>query len=115
MNDEINDFKDDGSITDEDKLWGALSLAIGLIGIIALLMEDKKSRPFIKHAAVHGVAIAVIQVILSIIPGLNCITGFVALFIFVYMVYLAVTQTYKGEYVEIPYLTDFLKGQGWID
>ncbi len=115
MSDEIQNLKNenDGMISDDDKLWAALSLAIGLIGLIMLFIPDKANRPFVRYAAVHGVAIGVIQFVLSIIPGLNCVTGIVALGLFGYTIYLAFSETYQGKYVELPYLSDFLKGQGW--
>ncbi len=118
MSDEIKASMDDGMITDDDKLWGALSLAIPIIGIIALVMEDKKVRPFIKHAAVNGLAVSVatfvVTLVLGFIPVVNCITPLIGLGVFGYMIYLAVTKTYNGEYVEIPYVTDFCKDQGWL-
>ena len=121
MSDDINELKDsmdDGMITEDDKLWGALSLAIGIIGLIMLLIEEKKNRPFIKHAAVNGIAVSVVTfvvtLVLGFIPVLGCVTPLIGLGVFGYMIYLAVTQTYNGEYVEIPYITDFCRQQGWI-
>lgn len=121
MSDEINELKDsmgDDMITDDDKLWAALSLAIGLIGLIMLLIEEKKNRPFIKYAAVNGLAVSVatfgVTMVLGFIPIVGCITPLIGLGVFGYMIYLAVTQTYNGEYVEIPYVTDFCRQQGWI-
>ena len=104
------DFKNDmGDVTDDDKLWAALSLAIPIIGIIALLMEDKKDRPYIRDAAVHGLALSAIIFIIGLIPFVQCISPF----IWFYMVYLAI-QAYGGTRAEVPGLTDFIKGQGWI-
>lgn len=118
MSDEINELKDDGMITDDDKLWAALSLAIPIVGLIALLMEDKKERPFIKHAAVNGLAVAVatfiVTFVLGFIPIINCVAGLLGLGVFVYMIIQAVTKTYNGEWVEIPFISDFVKGQGWV-
>ena len=118
MSDEINELKDDGMVTDDDKLWGALSLAIPIVGIIALLMEEKKNRPFIKHAAVNGIAVAVatfvVTFVLGLIPVVGCISPLVGLAVFIYMIYLAVTETYNGEYVNIPYVSDLVKQQGWV-
>lgn len=41
-------------ITSDDKLWAALGYPIPIIAIIALLMEEKKVRPFIKFHAVQS-------------------------------------------------------------
>ena len=118
MSDELKSEMNDGAITEDDKLWGALSLAIPIIGLICLLWEEKKDRHFIRHAAVNGLGVSVatfiVTFILGFIPFINCIAGLVGLGVFVYMIYLAVTQTYNGEYVEIPFVSDFVRGQGWI-
>lgn len=108
MSDEMNN-NGMSDLTDDDKLWGALSLAIPLVGLIALLMEDKKARPFIKYAAVHGLGLSVIMAVLSVVPLVQCITPL----IWIYAIYLGV-QAYGGNWVVVPGLTDLAKGQGWI-
>lgn len=117
VSEEFNNEMGKGDVTDDDKLWGALSLALPIIGIIALLMEDKKERPFIKHAAVNAVAMAiaifVLTFILGLIPVVNCVTAPIGLVLWGYSLYLA-WQTYNGEWVVIPGVTDFVKGQGWL-
>ena len=118
MSDEIQNMKNDLTVTDDDRLWAALSLAIPIIGLVMLLIEDKKQRPFIKHAAVNGLAVAVatflVSFVLGFIPIINCVAGLIGLGVFVYMIILAVTKTYNGEWVEIPYISDFVKQQGWV-
>lgn len=114
------EFKDEmqGDITDDDKLWAGLSLAIPIVGIIALLMEEKKDRPFIRHAAVNGVALAVaifiLTFVLGLIPVVNCITAPIGLVLWVYGVYLGYQAYSAEEWVSIPVVTDFCKGQGWL-
>ena len=47
----------DEAITDDDKLWSLLSYIFSpLVGIIVLLLEDKKDRPFVKYNAVVSVS-----------------------------------------------------------
>ena len=60
-------------VTSDDKLWAALGYPIGLIALIMLLMEDKKSRPFIKYHAVQSLAANVAFVIVSIILGITVV------------------------------------------
>ena len=96
-------------VTDTDKLWALLNMVfapVAIVGIISLLMEDKKSRPFIKYYAVQGLVLAVLSYIGSLI-----ICG--GLLVWVYAIYVGF-QAYKGEWVQIPVVTDFCKGQGWI-
>ncbi|MCL4871791.1 MAG: hypothetical protein KJ063_22765 [Anaerolineae bacterium] len=97
---------DVSEINDSDKLWALLSMIfMPLVGIIALLMEDKKSRPFIKYYAVQSIILGILFFILSGV----C----VGILVWVYGIYIGV-KAYGGEYVTIPVITDFCKNQGWI-
>ena len=100
-------------ITSDDKLWAALGYAIGLIAIIVLLMEDKKNRPFIKFHAVQSIALYVVYIIISIILGVTVVGAICApilWFVFLYWAY----KAYQGEMFEVPVVTNFIKGQGWV-
>ena len=101
--------------TSDDKLWSALSYVFApLVGIIVMLMEDKKSRPFVKFHAVQSIAASIAFWILATI--LTTVTvGFGGLcvpilwLVFLYWAY----QAYQGQMVNIPLVTNFIKGQGW--
>ncbi|MBK8432387.1 MAG: hypothetical protein IPL28_14320 [Chloroflexi bacterium] len=115
MSDEMNNdgMKNDSGITDDDKLWAGLSLAIPIFGLIALLMEDKKARPFVKHAAVNGLALGaalmVVSLVLGFIPLVGCFTLIVDLpLILGYQAYST------AAWANIPVVSDFVKGQGWV-
>ena len=103
------------NLTSDDKLWAALSYVFApLVGIIALLMEDKKSRPFIKFHAVQSIAASIVFVIVATI--LSVVTlGFGGLcvpllwLVFLYWAY----QAYQGQDVKIPLVSDFIRKQGW--
>ncbi len=56
-----------GEVTQDDKLWALLSWLIWVVALIALLMEDKKSRPFIRYNAVQSLALAVVGWVLSLV------------------------------------------------
>lgn len=102
-----------GEVTQDDKLWALLSWLIWIVALIALLMEDKKSRPFIRYNAVQSLALAVVGWVLSMVLSfifVGCIIGVAWL---VYVIILAI-QSYQGQWVTIPFLTDFCKKQGWI-
>jgi uncharacterized membrane protein len=102
-----------GEITQDDKLWALLSWLIWIVALIALLMEDKKSRPFIRYNAVQSLALAVVGWVLSLVLSfifVGCVIGVAWL---VYVIVLAI-QSYQGKWVTIPFLTDFCKKQGWI-
>jgi len=102
-------------VTSDDKLWSALSYVFApLVGIIVLLMEDKKSRPFIKFHAVQSIAASVVIWVVGII--ITTVTlGFGGLclpLLWIPLLYWAY-KSYQGEMVEIPVVTNFIKTQGW--
>jgi uncharacterized membrane protein len=100
-------------INDQDKLMAALSYPIGIVALVILLVEDMKKRPFQKYHAVQALAVNVVLVILSIVLGWTVILACVPMFLWFFTFYYAY-KAYQGEYFEIPALTGFLKGQGWI-
>ena len=102
-------------ITSDDKLWAALGYPIVLIAIIVLLMEEKKVRPFIKFHAVQSIAANVVFFVLATILavvtlGFGGICAPLLWLVFLYWAY----QAYQGELFEIPVVTNFIKGQGWV-
>lgn len=102
-----------GEVNQDDKLWALLSWLIWVVALIALLMEDKKSRPFIRYNAVQSLALAVVGWVLSLVLSfvfVGCVVGVAWL---VYVIILAI-QSYQGKWVTIPFLTNFCKNQGWI-
>jgi uncharacterized membrane protein len=98
-------------VTSDDRLWAALAYVFSpLIPIILLLMEDKKNRPFIRAHNAQALAIGIILIIVvPIIAALTFGCGAIVWFIMLYWAY----KAYKGEYVNIPVISDFCKKQGW--
>lgn len=97
--------------TSDDKLWAALSYVFApIVGIIVLLMEDKKARPFIKFHAVQSIAVSIVLfIVVPIIAVLTLGCGSVLYLIMFWWAY----KAYQGEEVKIPLVTDFIKNQGW--
>jgi len=100
-------------ITDDDKLWALLGWILWPIALVALLMEDKKQRPFIKYNAVQSLALTVVGWVLSLVLSFVIVGCFVGLAWLIYAIVLGI-QSYQGKWVTIPFLTDFCKNQGWI-
>ncbi|HKZ70581.1 MAG TPA: hypothetical protein VJ020_10915 [Anaerolineales bacterium] len=97
-------------VTSDDKLWAGLSYFFPLLALVALLMEDKKNRPFIKaHAAQALAAGIVIGVIAAVLGSFTCGIGAIVWFIMWFWAY----KAYQGNLITIPVLTDFVKNQGW--
>jgi len=101
-------------INDQDKLMSALAWIIPLIAIIILLVEDMKNRPFQKYHAIQSLAFSVVFfVFLTIISTVTL--GFGSCLVVLYLiVFYWAYQAYQGEWVTIPFITDFSKKQGWI-
>jgi uncharacterized membrane protein len=77
-----------------------------LVPIIFLLMEDKKNRPFIKAHNAQALAVGILfYILVTITFGI----GFILWLILLYFAY----KAYKGEYINIPVISDFVKKQGW--
>jgi uncharacterized membrane protein len=92
-------------ITADDKLWALLSyIFCPLIGIIVLLLEDKKDRPFVKYNAVVSIILGVLVFVLS-----RACIGFLVWF---YALYLGI-KSYQGEWIEVPVISDLVRNQGW--
>lgn len=101
-------------ITNDDKLWAALGYPIPIVAILALLMEEKKDRPFVKFHAVQSivfnVAIWVIIIILSAVTlGIGAVCAPVVWLVTLWPAF----DSYNGNLTEIPLITDFIKNQGW--
>ena len=102
-------------VTSDDKLWAALSYVFApIVGIIALLMEDKKARPYVKFNAVQSIVASIAFVIVAFVVSLVTF-GFGGLcvpllwLVFLYWAYLG----YQGKAVEIPVISNFVRNQGW--
>ena len=108
-------------ISDNDKLMAALSYPIPIVAIVILLSETNKARPFQKFHAVQALAVnvalaivfSVLCALLTATAVLACLTPIPAIAWFVYMLYLAY-KTYQGEDIEIPWITEFIRKQGWV-
>jgi len=101
----VNDWE----VTADDRLWALLvwlPFFFPFAGVIALLLEDKKERPFIRYHAITGLVVG----LLGIILGVACI-GVIMILAMFYWGY----KAYQGEWVKIPFLTDLIKGQGWVE
>jgi len=101
----------DTGITSDDKLWALLAYVLTpVLPIIILLMADKKGRPFIRA---HNIQALIWGAINSVVAIVGSICLFVpSLILWAIGVYWGI-KAYQGEYVNIPVITNFVKGQGW--
>lgn len=101
-------------VTDDDRLWALLSWIFApLVPIIVLILEDKKNRPFIKYNAIQALVLSVVGYVLGTVLSFVIVGCFVAAAVLIYQIVLGI-QSYQGKWVEVPVLTNFVKGQGWL-
>jgi uncharacterized protein len=102
-----------GELTSDDKLWSLLSWILApIVPIIVLLMEDKKSRPFIKYNAVVALAWSLIFYIVGTVLSFIFVGCIISIAGLIGEIYFGI-KAYNGETVVVPVLTDFVKNQGW--
>lgn len=102
-----------GDVTSDDKLWSLLAYVLTpIVPIIIYLMEDKKSRPFIRAHNAQALVVGVVNLIIGVFLSWTLILACVPLLIWLVCIYWGI-QAYGGKYVEIPVITNFVKNQGW--
>jgi uncharacterized membrane protein len=103
-------------LTDDDKLWSALGYPIPFLPIIALLMEEKRARPFIKFHAVQSLTLnVVLWVIFFILTVITLGLGSLCAPIFWLVTLWPAYEAYQGKRLELPLITKFITDQGWVD
>lgn len=104
-------------ITENDKLMAALCYPIAVImSIIILVTESMRSRPFQKYHAVQALVLwIVVFVVLLVISCLTLGLGSFLYFIAWLVMFWPAYKAYKGEYFQVPVITEFIKKQGWVE
>ncbi|MDX1616985.1 MAG: hypothetical protein R3300_21950 [Candidatus Promineifilaceae bacterium] len=99
-------------ITDDDRLWALLSYIVPIIALLALLLEEKKNRPFVRYHAIHALALGIVQFALIVVGVgvLSCL----AVIPWAYGLYLGYLAYDKRQRTEVPVVTDFIRNQGWV-
>ena len=108
----MSDSFDAAQGSSDDKLWALLCYVLfpplGPI-VIMLFMQDKKNRPFLRYHYMNALVWGLLLLILSFLIVGMCLAPVA----FVISIYFGI-QAYQGKYLKIPWLTDFIKGQGWL-
>ncbi len=102
-------------VTSDDKLWallGYLPFVGWILAIVALLMDDKKARPFVKFHAIQSLGLSIINGVIAGVLSVIIIGACTFVVGAAYMLYVGI-KAYQGESVKVPWLTDFIHNQGW--
>ncbi|CAN5658990.1 hypothetical protein BH23CHL2_BH23CHL2_19900 [soil metagenome] len=116
------------SLDSNDRLLAALGYVFVIVAIVVAVLDETKRKPLLKDHAVQGIGFGVVAFAYSMVAGIIyvCLTivtlgilglvlwvlFFVPLPVGIYFAYLAYT---KGGLVEMPFLTDFMTQQGWLE
>jgi hypothetical protein len=93
-------------VTEDDRLWAALSWIpvsplYPLVALLMLLMEEKKTRPFIRHNATLALVTGAVLIPVSVFTlGLGAL-GYLVFFWWAY-------EAYQGKEVQVPVISDWL-------
>ena len=119
-------------VSSDDRLMAMLAwltlviLQLPVLSVVLLLVETNKNRPFQRYHAVtstifwvvaliyEGLA-AIVFTVLSLVT-LGCLAACLWVIFFLphlLALYYAL-QAYRGKYMEIPFISDFARRQGWV-
>lgn len=118
------------ALSDNERLLGGLSYVSqivipALLPVILLVSQETKRSPFLRYHAVQSLALLVasvlyylaallVNVLVSAIAScLVCVLWMLYLFPIALLLYCG-WKSFRGEYVEIPWLTSFLKDSGLL-
>jgi uncharacterized protein len=103
-------------VTSDDKLWALLSYIFSPIVplIIMFVMPDKKDRPFLRYHYMNALVFGVVGFVLSAIASATVVLACIIPPLYLIAAIFYGFKAYQGNYVVIPFLTNFAKQQGWL-
>ncbi len=115
-------------LTDNDKLMAALSYFLTpIVPVIVLLVESMKVRPYQKYHAVQALGLFAAEAVFYIIAcicvtvlsivtfGLGICLGLLFFLPLIPNIYYAIIAYTRGQYFEIPVVTNFMVQQNWLN
>lgn len=98
--------------SDTGKILAALGYLVGIVALIALLIEPYKNERFVKHHAVQALAVWVGWILVSVVSAIPVIgwiisaVGWVALLVFSIM---GAIKAFQSEMWEMPVVYNIVK------
>lgn len=95
----------------DDRIWALLAyiFAPWVSLFMLVFMRNQKISPFLKLHTTQALVWGFSWIILSALGVGICLFPFVL----IYSIYLGL-KAYRGELIEIPFITSFIRNQGWI-
>lgn len=98
--------------SDTGKILAAIGYLVGIVALIAILIEPYKNERFVRHHAIQALAIWVGWILISVVSAIPVIgwivaaVGWVALLVFSIM---GLIKAFQGEYWEMPVVYNLVK------
>lgn len=98
--------------SDNGKIFAALGYIVGIVALIAILIEPYKNEKFVRHHAIQALALWVGWIVVSVItaiPYVGWIVGpilYLALLVFAIM---GAVKAFGSEYWEMPVVYNLVK------
>lgn len=102
----------DGVPSDTGKILAALGYLVGIVALIALLIEPYKNERFVKHHAVQALALWVASIAIGVVTAIPYIgwvlgpIGGIAIFVFAIM---GAIKAFGSEMWEMPVVYNIVK------
>jgi uncharacterized membrane protein len=108
-----------GPANDTSKILAAVGYIVGIVAVIAILIEPYKDEQFVRFHAIQaiglwiaGAVVSVASSIVGVIPFIGWIVavlgGLVGIAIFVFAI-IAAVKAFGGEYYEMPLIHGVVK------
>ena len=98
--------------SDTGKILAAIGYLVGIVALIAILIEPYKNEKFVRHHAIQALAIWVGWILISVVSAIPVIgwivaaVGWIALLVFSIM---GLIKAFQGEYWEMPVVYNLVK------
>ena len=113
--DESLEQLDSLDISSDDRLWSAVGYPIPFIAIAALLLDEKKERPFIRYHAIQSLVFNVtLWLLIFILSALTLGVASICAPLLWLVTFWPAYDSFRGFYTQIPFITNFLKNQDWV-
>ena len=99
-------------ISQDDRIFAALSYPVFIIPILIFFMEDKKNRLFIRYHAIQGLILNIAMYALITILSISAVGAICVPFVWLVSLWPAF-DALRGNWTELPVITTFIKNQGW--